>query len=450
MKIATHNPQNVARVFNTKPPQDFEAECALLGSMMLDPRVIGDVLMIIRSPEDLYLPKHAALYEVITRCYDHNPSSDLVFIRSDLDKRGMLEQVGGLDYLITLSESVPHAGSAVHYAKIVRDRAQKRELVAAGMRIVESAHGPDDAADLLERAEAAVYAIADKSEADGPMSASDALQATYDRLQANEGQRPGVMTGFYDLDQMTNGFQPGQLIIVAARPGMGKTSFAMQIGLHAAMTDRVPVAFFSLEMTREELGVRLMAHEAGVPLNDIRTRRITAETFEKLALSVGRISECPMRIDDTPGLSLMQLRARARRLVTKHDIQMLIVDYLQLMTTPDKENRVQEVSALSRGLKLLARELKIPVMCLSQLNRQSIARKDNKPKMSDLRESGSIEQDADAVLLIHREDYHNLGDDHYTPTNEVMVLIEKQRQGATGVVHLLWDGPTVSMKNAYR
>lgn len=439
--------EQIARLFNATPPHDHAAECALLGSMILDWRVIGDVIDIVRSADDLYKQAHAAIFEKLVALFNKGQALDVVMLRSDLEIAGMLEQVGGLDYLLELAESVPSAASAVYYAGIVADRARKRQLARIGAQIMETAHGPDDAADLIDRAEGLVFNVSDRGTVRGePVSVGSVLQDCYDDLQTEEGQRRGIETGMIELDEMTNGLQPGDLIIIAARPSMGKTALSMQIAEWAAGTTRQPTAFFSLEMSRQQVGLRMMCHRAGVSMHAVRRNMITQDQFAQLSLSVRELSEAPLHIDDTPGLSIMQLRARARRLAARHGLKLIVVDYLQLMTAPGAESRQQEVSGLSRGLKVLARELNVPVICLSQLNRKAESRSDNRPKMSDLRESGAIEQDADVVMLLHREDYYHKGEEGYVDTGIAEVIVEKQRQGPTGVVKLVWDGPTMAFK----
>lgn len=425
---------------------DHEAECALLGSMLLDPRVIGDVMQVVEA-SDLFSERHAVIYESIATAYDKNEKTDLVQIHSRMAERGVLGGAGGKDYLLELAESVPSAASATYYAKIVADLSRKRKLLAAIDKISQQAQMGDGIDDLIDRAEAAIYEVSDKRGSDEPEAAGAVLQDAYDLLQDRDGDGRGVETGFIELDEMTLGLHPGQLVIVAARPSMGKTAFCLQIAHHAATKHNTPVAVFSMEMSKPEVGVRLMSLESGVGLQTIRKLGgMTGEMYERLALAVGRMTNAPLMIDDRPGLTLMQLRASARRLIHRHGTKLIIVDYLQLMVHR-AESRVQEVSALSRGLKTLARELRVPVVCLSQLNRKAEARTNNRPMMSDLRESGSIEQDADVVILLHREDYYHKGDPQYAETNLATVIVEKQRQGPTGAVELVWSGETASFRN---
>lgn len=444
--------RDLSKLVNGSPPHSLEAECALIGSMILDWRVIGDVLQAIKSPEDLYSQKHAAIYEALVNIYEKAQCLDMVVLKDHLAERDILEQVGGLDYLIELAESVPSAASAVYYAGIVADRARKRELAQAGAEIIESAFGPGDAADLVDAAEARIFGIATDSVTGGASGGGGdgigaILQDAYDALQTEEGNRPGLETGFYELDEMTNGLQPGELIIVAARPSMGKTAWCMNIAEHVGVATRQPCVFFSMEMSRKQLGTRMMCARAGVDSHKLRRNTLTQEDFAQLALTVGEISESPLLIDDTPGLSLMQLRAKCRRLAARHDIQAVFIDYLQLMSAAKAESRQVAVSDLSRGLKQLARELNVPMVVLAQLNRQVENRSDNRPRMSDLRESGSIEQDADVVMLLHREDYYHQNEPNYPRTDEAEVIVAKQRNGPTGVVKLLWDARCTRFKN---
>ncbi len=439
---------DVSKLFDKLPPHAIEAECALLGSLILDWRVCGEVVQVLKGPEDLYKPAHAAIYETLVELYDKVQSIDMVQLRQRLEDKGQLEQVGGLDYLIELAESVPSAASAVYYANIVREKAAVRHLIEAAGRILDDCYNSSDpVGDLLDKAERDIFEIAESKSTQEAAHLGELLQETYDQLQTDDGMRTGIETGFFELDEMTNGLQPGELIIVAARPSMGKTALALNMAEHMAAVNRQPCAVFSLEMSRQQLAQRLLCSRSGVDSHKLRRNLLNDDDYANLAKAVGGLSEAPLYIDDTPGLTLLGLRAKARRLVARHDIKAVYVDYLQLMSAPGSESRQQEVSSLSRGIKALARELKVPVICLSQLNRAAEQREGHRPRMSDLRESGSIEQDADVVMMLHREDYFHRGEEDYEETNTAEVILTKQRNGPTGVVKLHFHGPTTRFHN---
>ncbi len=445
---------DISDLFDKLPPNAIEAECALLGSIILDYRVCGEVVQLIETPEEFYKPAHAAIYEVLVELYDQVQSIDMVLIKQALSDRGILEQVGGLDYLIELAESVPSAASANYYAVIVHDKAALRKLIESTGKILHDCYNSSDpVGELLDSAERAIFEIAESKSTQEAAELGELLQETYDKLSSDEGMHTGVETGFFELDEMTNGLQPGDLIILAARPSMGKTALALNMAEHMAATTKQPCAVFSLEMSRQQLAQRLLSSRSGVDSQKMRRNTLSKEDFEKLALTVGQLSEAPFYIDDTPGLTLLGLRAKARRLVTKHGIKAIFVDYLQLMSAPGSESRQQEVSNLSRGIKALARELNVPVICLSQLNRAAEQREGHRPRMSDLRESGSIEQDADVVMMLHRESYFHRGEDEWAEqnpekVNEAELIMAKQRNGPAGMVRLTFDGATTRFHNA--
>ncbi len=442
---------DLAKLYAALPPHAIEAEMALLGSMILDWLVVGDVILMVSGPDDFFKPAHGAIYHVLVELYDQQQSIDMVQLNQKIVDKGLLEQVGGLEYLVELAEAVPSASSANRYAAIVRDKALLRRLIDEAGSILEDCYESEEpVADLLDRVETRIFEIAEKKSDDAAADIATLLQETFDRLEQQEGKLiTGAETGFFELDEMTNGLQPGELIIIAARPSMGKTAFALNIAEHVAATKGISVGVFSLEMSKQQLAQRLLCSRSQVDSHKLRRNMLSREDFAKLSLTVGELSEAPMYIDDTAGLTLMGLRAKARRMKQRHKIELLIVDYLQLMTAPSsgKEGRQNEVSAISRGIKALARELEVPVICLSQLNRQAEQREGHRPRMSDLRESGSIEQDADVVMMLHREDYFHRGDPEHVDNNEAEVIIAKQRNGPTGTVKLLFDGNTTRFKN---
>ncbi|MFW6060120.1 MAG: replicative DNA helicase [Phycisphaeraceae bacterium] len=439
----------LAKLFEKLPPHAPEAEAALLGSMILDWRVVGEVVQIIKSAEDFYTPAHAAIYEALVELYDLHQSIDVVQLNQRLKDKQQLDKVGGVDYLVELAESVPSAASAAHYAQIVRDKAVLRHLIdAAGHILYDCYHAGDAAQDLLEKAEQKVFELRSTGGENEASDLKSLLQETYSQLEAEDGRLvTGIETGFYELDEMTNGLQKGEMIIVAARPSMGKTAFALNIAEHIAAVNKQPCAIFSMEMSRQQLAQRLLCSRSAVDSNKLRRNMLNDDDFGKLAMAVGDLSEAPLYIDDTPGLTLLGLRAKARRMAARYDIQAVFVDYLQLMSQPGAESRQQEVSTISRGIKALARELNVPVICLSQLNRQAEGREGHRPRMSDLRESGSIEQDADVVSMLHREDYYHRGEEDYVDTNVAEVIVAKQRNGPTGVVKLQFTGQTTRFNN---
>ncbi len=430
--------QDLSKLFGKEPPCAIENECALLGAMILDTRVIGEVVQLIQSPSDFYLPKHGTVYQVLVDMYDRNERIEMPQLKQKLADMSQLEEVGGVAYLLMLAESVPSAVSAPHYAKIVREKALLRQLIdAAGWILSTAYHTAQPVEDLLDEAEQAIFQLAESRVGVEATELKTLLQETYERLQAHEGRTiTGLDTGFVDLNEMTSGIQNGDMIIIAARPSMGKTALALNIAEHVAANTGQPVAFFSLEMSKQQLAQRLLCARSGVDSHRLRRNMLSQDDFEKLAMTAGALNETPMYIDDTPGLTPLILRAKARRLAARHEIKAVFIDYLQLMTHPGVESRQQEVSTISREVKALARELNVPVVCLSQLNRSPESREGHKPRMSDLRESGSIEQDADVIMMLHREDYYHHGDEEYEENHTAEVIIVKQRNGPTGSVKL--------------
>ncbi len=448
---------DLSKVLDKPPPQSVEAEMALLGSMLLDKMVIGDVVQVLSGPEDFIRANHGAIYQVLVELYDRNEKIDLVMVPEELKRRDLLEAVGGAGYLLELVEGVPTAVNAPHYAKIVRERSILRRLMDAGGKILHDASSSSDPVDaVLDRAEQEVFRIAETRATQDAAELGKLAQELYDQLAARHGQGEvltGLETGFFEMDEMTSGLQKGELIIVAGRPSMGKTAWAMSVAEHIAITRKQPVAVFSLEMGKQQLAQRLLCARSGVDSHRLRRNMLREEEFHTLVMTVGEMSDAPLYIDDTPGLSLLSLRAKARRLASRHDIKCIVIDYLQLMSAPGSESRQQEVSELSRGIKALARELNVPVICLSQLNRASESREGHKPRMSDLRESGSIEQDADVVILLHREEYYH--DDEWKASNPdkcgiAEVIIAKQRNGPVGTVELQFSSQTTRFNNLTR
>lgn len=448
---------DIARLLERQLPHSPEAEAALLGSMILDSRVIGDVIQVITDAGDFYKPAHAAIYQVLVEAYDRNEPVDLVQLSQRLRDRGLLEEVGGVPYLVELAESVPSPANAVYYAKEVRQKAQLRRLIDAAGRILQDAFTSADPADqILDRAEKEIFQVAESRLSQEATDLGTLVQELYDQLAARHGQGPmltGLETGFHDLDELTSGLQKGEMIVIAGRPSMGKTALALSMAEHIAIVRKQPAAIFSLEMSRQQLAQRLLCSRSGVDSHRVRRNMIREEEFHSLVMAVSELAESRLFIDDTPGITLLALRAKARRLVVQHDVRVIFIDYLQLMSSPGAESRQQEVSELSRGIKALARELNIPVVCLSQLNRSPENREGHRPRMSDLRESGSIEQDADVIMLLHREEYYH--DEEWKRENPdkvgvAEVIVAKQRNGPVGTVELQFNPSLAKFNNLAR
>ncbi len=443
----------LAKLFDKVPPHALEAEAALLGAMILDGQVIGDVVQIITSSDDFYKPGHAAVYQALVDLYDHNQPVDMVHLKQSLDDRQQLEQVGGLDYLLMLADSVPTVVAAPHYATLVRDKAILRRLIETAGTILQQAYtSSEPVGNLLDIAERAIFQLADKRSGSDATEIKILLQEAWERLETHDGSSlTGVPSGFYELDEMTSGLQRGDMIILAARPSMGKTALALNIAEHIAADVKQPIAIFSLEMSKELLAERLMSSRSGVDSHRIRRRMLNEGDFAKLYDTCAELSEAPLYIDDTPGLQVLSLRAKARRLAARHHIKAIVIDYLQLMSAPGVESRQQEVSLISRSVKELARELSVPVVCLSQLNRAAENREGHRPRMSDLRESGSIEQDADVILMLHREEYYHHDpewkQEHPDEVGVAELIIAKQRNGPTGTVRLQFNAQTTRFNN---
>ena len=441
----------IGPLFDKQPPFALEAEMALLGSLILDWQQVGEVIGLLKSPDDFYKPAHSAIYQALVELYDQHQSIDMVQLNQKLVDKQMLEPVGGLPYLVDLVDGTPSASEATRYARIVRDKAVLRRLIeTAGQVLHDCYHHDGPVAELIDRAETSIFEIAEKKDDADATDIGVLLQETFEKLERDDGRLvTGYESGFFELDEMTNGLQPGEMVIIAARPSMGKTAFAVNIAEHLAATKKIPTAVFSLEMSKQQLAQRLLCSRSGVDSHKVRRNMLNRDDFGKLTLTVGELSEAPLYIDDTAGLTLMGLRAKARRLKQRHGIEAVFIDYLQLMSAPSagRDGRQNEVSAISRGVKALARELSVPVVCLSQLNRQAEQREGHRPRMSDLRESGSIEQDADVIMMLHREDYYHRGDEEYEDNNIAEVIITKQRNGPTGVCKLHFHGATTRFQN---
>jgi replicative DNA helicase len=425
--------------FDRSPPQDIAAEQCVLGGMLLSKDAIADVVEILK-PGDFYRPAHATVFDAILDLYGRGEPADAITTAAALADAGGLARVGGAPYLHTLIASVPTAANAAYYARIVSERAVLRRLIEAGTRIVQlgfnsAGGGGRDVDDLVDLAQQAVYDVTERRVSEDFAILSDLLQPTLDEIEAvgaSGGVMTGVPTGFSDLDRLLNGLHAGQLIIVAGRPGLGKSTAAMDFARSASVRHNYASAIFSLEMSKVEIVMRLLSAEARVPLHVLRSGQLSDDDWTKLARRMGEISEAPLFVDDTPNMNLMEIRAKARRLKQRNDLKLVVVDYLQLMSSPKRtESRQQEVAELSRGLKLLAKEIECPVIAVSQLNRGPEQRTDKRPQLSDLRESGSIEQDADVVILLHRDDYY---DKESPRAGEADFIVAKHRNGPTDTI----------------
>jgi replicative DNA helicase len=419
------------------PPQNLEAEESVLGAMMISPGAIAAVSEILDAG-DFYRESHAKIYRAALQLYGKNEPVDAITLTNELEQRGELEDVGGRVRLHELSNLVPASANARHYAEIVRENATLRGLIVAGGEIAqlgwEREGEPDD---LVAQAEQLVFVLGERG-ADGDLVLfKDTLVETFQRishLYESGAEVTGLASGFKDLDRITAGFQPTNLVIIAARPSMGKSGFALEIASHVAVDQQTPCAFFSLEMSRQEIAQRLICSRGKVDAHHIRTGKLSKDDWPRLAQACGQLESAPLYVDDTPALSLLELRARAQTLKRREpNLGLVVVDYLQLMTTGrSEESRLQEVSAISRGLKEIAKDLDIPVIALSQLNRSPEQRHDKRPMLSDLRESGSIEQDSDLVMFLYREEYYDRDETDDSNKGIAEVIVAKHRNGPTG------------------
>ena len=419
------------------PPQNLDAEQAVLGSMLLEEEAIVQAAELLDEPA-FYKDAHRKIFGALLALYKANVPVDLVTVTEELKKRNLLEEIGGASYLATLTSVVPTAANAEHYCRIVKQKAILRELIRATTRIAtdcyEEALEPDY---LLDKAETLIFDIASKKLKRDAVAMKDIIKNSIEMIDAlyqRKGMITGLPTGFIELDQQLAGLQPADFIVVAGRPAMGKSSLSLCIAEHAALVQKTGVAIFSLEMSKENLVQRMLCSHARINAHSVRSGMLSTSDWPNLTKAAGKLSEAPIFIDDSPGISILELRAKARRLKSRHNISLIILDYLQLMDESSyAENRQQEISVISRSLKALARELNVPLIAVSQLSRAPERRESFRPRLSDLRESGAIEQDADVVLMLFREDYYNLTEEN---KGIAEVLIAKQRNGPTGTVKL--------------
>ncbi|MDP3731101.1 MAG: replicative DNA helicase [bacterium] len=448
-------PQKTSQIFNSNqlPPQNIEAEKSTLGAILLDKEAINLVVDFLR-PEDFYNRAHQLVFAGMSALFEKREPIDLLSLSNKLGEMGHLETVGGAGYLTSLINTVPSSSHIVHYAKIVERKKILRDLIDSAHHIIGlSNQEEEEIEDILDQAEQKLFSISQKSTPSsfahigGPII-KEAFERL-DRLHKGDGKLRGHSTGFYDLDSYLAGLQKSDLIILAARPSLGKTSLALDIAKHVAQHEKVPVGIFSIEMAKEQIVDRLICAEANINLWKLRTGRLSSEgdgnDFEKIAAALDRLAQAPIYIDDIPSPTILQMRTMARRLQAEHGLGLLVVDYLQLIRpTRPSDSEVQQITEISRNLKALAKELNIPILAISQLSRNSEMRTDQRPKLSDLRSSGSIEQDADVVLLIYREDKVKKDSER---KGIVELMIEKHRNGPTGKVELFFDEESVSFKN---
>ncbi|MDT8300617.1 MAG: replicative DNA helicase [Sedimentisphaerales bacterium] len=435
-------------------PESLAAEAAVLGSMLIDPECIGDVVEHLTA-EAFYRVEHRYIYDALITLYEKNQGVgiDAVLLRDELLKRKQLEEVG-IDYIAKILDSVPSSANVGYYTGIVKDKMLLRELIGTAGEILDSAYNQvGDTAEVLDEAEQKMFAITDKHVSGSASALKDLVARSFDLIEKRQGIHvTGLPTGFYELDELTCGLQNGEMIIVAGRPSMGKTSLALNIAEHIGLMEKTPVAIFSLEMGKQQLAERFLCSISEIDSQKVRRGLLSDSDYKHLANACAELSETPIFIDDTSTLTPLELRAKARRLKSRHDISCILVDYLQLMHLGSGrvESRQQEITTISRYLKALARELSVPVIVLSQLNRAAEGRENHKPRMSDLRESGSIEQDADVIMLLHREDYYKRNEEDYEPNNTAELIIAKQRNGPTGTVKLTFREKITKFENASR
>ena len=424
------------------PPHDIEAEQAVIGSMLTDKDAVVSAIEVLKE-DDFYRDDNRAIYSAILNLYNRAEPIDIITVKAELEAMGKFEQVGGLEYLAELPEKVPTTANSMKYIKIVEEKSTLRNLIKTANEIIELGYNPtEDVDDIMEGAEKKIFNIMQNKNQKGYAAMKDILVDSFTQLEELYNRKQhitGVPSGFTDLDYRTAGFHGSDLILIAARPAMGKSAFALNIATNAAVKAKVPVAIFSLEMSKEQMVNRILCSEAMVDSNKVRTGKLEEDDWTKLAEAIGPLSEAEIYIDDTPGISVMEIRAKCRKLKLEKNIGMVVIDYLQLVQGSNKRNgsREQEISEISRSLKILAKELNVPVIALSQLSRAVEQRPDHRPMLSDLRESGAIEQDADIVMFLYRDDYYNEDSDK---KGIAEVIIAKHRGGSTGTVDLVWLG----------
>ena len=438
-------------VVSKVPPNDIIAEQAVLGSMLADKDAVVKAIEILK-PEDFYREDHKEIYSAMFELYGLGQPIDFLTLKNSLSQRGTLEKVGAETYISMLIDSVPTTSNIEAYVSIVEEKSTLRNLIKAANDILAMGYAStEEVNSIIEKTEKKIFDVLQNRNSRGYASIKDILVDTFDnieKLYKKKSKVSGIESGFTDLDLKTSGLNPSELIMVAARPAMGKSAFVLNIAHHVAMNEKVPVMIFSLEMSKEQMVNRILCSEAEVDSMKVRTGDLDSEDWIKLGKASGNLAEAPIYIDDTPGLSSAELRAKCRKAKLEKDIGLIIIDYLQLMESKGRnESRQNEISEISRSLKILAKELNVPVVALSQLSRAPEARTDHRPILSDLRESGSIEQDADIVMFLYRDDYYNQDTEK---KNIAEVIIAKNRSGSTGTVELAWIGKYTKFANLYR
>lgn len=433
------------------PPQNVEAEIAVLGSMLLDHDAISQAVEMLRV-EYFYRGSHKKIFSAIINLFDDNKAVDIITVIEELKKAGSLDETGGPAYVSSLASAVPTTANFIHYAKIVKEKSLLRNLINAATQIVSECYDAGQDADtIVDKAEQRIFDITSDKVESRFVSLREVIKdsiETIDNLYQRKENITGIATGFREMDIKTAGLQPSDLIVIAGRPSMGKSALASCIVEHAGVVEKMPVAFFSLEMSKEQLVQRMLCSHARVDAHKVRTGFLSQADWPRLVNAAGKLSEAPIYIDDSPGITVLELRAKARRLKAQFDIKLLVLDYLQLMQGPSgSESRQQEISEISRSLKSIAKELRVPLIAISQLSRAVEQRSDHRPQLSDLRESGAIEQDADVVMLLLREEYYN-------PTDEnkgvAEIIIAKQRNGPVGSLNLAFLGEYMRFENLAR
>ena len=431
------------------PPNDTEAEQAVIGSMITDKDAVIAAVEVLKE-EDFYREDNKIIYSAILNLYNRNEPIDVITLKSELSAMGKLDAVGGLEYIASLPDKVPTTANAIQYIKIVEEKSTLRNLIKTANELITLGYDPtQEVEDIMDSAEKKIFEVMQRKNQKGYTSIKDILVDTFTELEQlyNKKQHiTGVPTGFADLDFKTSGLHPSDLILIAARPAMGKSAFALNIATNAAVRANVPVAIFSLEMSKEQMVNRILCSEAMVDSNKVRTGTIDDDEWTKLAAASGELSESQIFIDDTPGISVMEIRAKCRKLKLEKNIGLVVIDYLQLVKGTNKKvgSREQEISEISRSLKILAKEINVPVVAISQLSRAPEQRPDHRPLLSDLRESGAIEQDADIVMFLYRDDYYN---EDSEKKNIAEIILAKHRSGSTGTVELLWLGNYTKFAN---
>ncbi len=433
------------------PPQNLEAEMAVLGSMLIDEDALSVAIETL-DPDSFYKDSHKKIFQAMVNLYNANRAVDLITLTDELKRNNILDEVGGVSFLTALVNSVPTAANISHYVSIVKEKSILRTLITNATKIVSLCYESEGNVDeVVDSAERFIFEVTNKRPQGTYLHLKEIIKdsiETIDRLYQKKAHVTGIPTGFIDFDSKTSGLQASDLIVIAGRPSMGKSALALCIADYAGVVEKMPIAFFSLEMSKEQLVQRMLCAHAKVDAHKVRTGYLASSDWPRLTAAAGKLSEAPIFIDDTPAISVMELRAKARRLKAHQDIRLIILDYLQLMRGSGKaENRQQEISDISRSIKALARELSVPIVAISQLSRAVEARTDHRPQLSDLRESGAIEQDADVVVLILREDYYNPAPDNEGITE---VIIAKQRNGPVGSIKLAFIKEYTRFENIAR